>query len=395
MTYASPPSPPREPATPPPPPNSASPLGCLLFLAILIGIIGWMAGWFSGPAGPTGSQQAQPRTVSPRGDLTPGEQSLIELFENANPSVAFITTSTRRLSLFSRAPVEVRQGSGSGFVWDHQGHIVTNWHVLQNATAAQVVLNDQVIGQATLVGASPAHDLAVLRVDVPADQLFPLPLGSSHDLRVGQFVLAIGNPFGLERTLTTGVVSALGRQISVPGGNVIEEAIQTDASINPGNSGGPLLDSAGRLIGVNTAIFSPTGASAGIGFAIPVDTVNRVVPEIIASGRYQPPRLGIEISEAHNRMMARQLGVEGVIVMGIEPDSNAQRAGLQPAEIRPDGTINLGDVIQAINGRPVRNGNDLLRQLDRILPGQTIELTIRRRGEQQTITLQMQSSPPR
>ena len=233
-----------------------------------------------------GGVAGEPRVVTPRGDLANFEKTTIELFQNASPSVVYLTTRSRVANPFSMRAVEVEAGSGSGFMWDEQGHIVTNFHVLQEASSARVVMWDQSSYEATLVGGSPDHDLAVLRIAAPPEKLRPVPIGESASLLVGQAVYAIGNPFGLNQTLTTGVLSAKSRIIQSPTGRSIEDVIQIDAAINPGNSGGPLLDSAGRLIGVNTAIYSPSGASAGVGFTIPVDTVNRVVPQIIANGHY-------------------------------------------------------------------------------------------------------------
>lgn len=224
-----------------------------------------------------------PREVSPRGELLPGEQAIITLFDAARPSVVYITTQGRVVDLWTRNVFDVPRGSGSGFLWDDRGHIVTNHHVIAGASAATVRLSDGRDVAASLVGISPAHDLAVMRIDV-SNAPAALPVGASADVRVGQSAYAIGNPFGLDWTLTTGVVSALDRSLPSGDGSVIEHLIQTDAAINPGSSGGPLLDSAGRLIGVTTAIYSPSGASAGVGFAVPVDTVIRVVPELIAAG---------------------------------------------------------------------------------------------------------------
>ena len=256
--------------------------------------------------------QAEPREVTPRGPLPPGEQATIDLFERSRGSVVFITTESRVVDPWTRNVFNVPRGSGSGFVWDERGYLVTNNHVVAGASGAQVRLSDGRDVPATLVGVSPAHDLAVLRIDIermPA----ALPIGSSTDLKVGQSVLAIGNPFGLDWTLTTGIVSALDRSLPAEDGQqLIEHLIQTDAAINPGNSGGPLLDSAGRLVGVNTLIFSPSGASAGVGFAVPADTVNRVVPHLIATGKYLRPALGIQVDEQINRLLTEPLGVSGV-----------------------------------------------------------------------------------
>ncbi len=244
-----------------------------------------------------GQPPPEPRAVAARGELAPQEETVIALFEAARESVVSITTEERVLDPWSRRAVDVPRGTGSGFVWDEAGHIVTNHHVIRGASGARVRLADGRKLRASLVGTAPGQDLAVLRIEAGRDMPPPLPLGESDSLQVGQSVLAIGNPFGLDWTLTTGIVSALDREIPTQGGATIEGLIQTDAAINPGNSGGPLIDSAGRLIGVNTAIFSPSGSSAGIGFAVPVDTVNRVAPQLIARGSYRPPVLGITHSD--------------------------------------------------------------------------------------------------
>lgn len=228
-------------------------------------------------------------TVTPRGNLAEDERATMKLFADSSPSVVHITTRTLQRDLFSLNIMEVPQGTGTGFIWDLEGHIVTNFHVVEGASGAQVALADHSTWQADLVGVAPDQDLAVLKIDAPPQQLHPLPLGSSQDLGVGQKTLAIGNPFGLDHTLTTGVISALGRQIKSASGRPIKNVIQTDAAINPGNSGGPLLDSSGRLIGMTTAIVSPSGAYAGIGFAIPVDTIRWGVPQIIKHGKIVRP----------------------------------------------------------------------------------------------------------
>jgi S1-C subfamily serine protease len=266
-------------------------------------------------------------------------------------------------------------------VWDDQGHVVTNMHVVAGAADATVRLSDGREYPAGLVGASPAHDLAVLRVRVPLDAPAPVPIGSSADLKVGQKVFAIGNPFGLDWTLTTGIVSALDRSLPGEDGSIIAHLIQTDAAINPGNSGGPLLDSAGRLIGINTAIFSPSGANAGVGFAVPVDTVNRVVPQLIAQGRYAPPSLGVEADESLNRVLTRELGVEGVFVLRVAAGSGAEAAGLRAAEVRGNSVI-PGDVILAIDGTKVSSVAELLSRLDDRRVGDTVKLRLWRDGEE-------------
>ncbi|MEM9659708.1 MAG: trypsin-like peptidase domain-containing protein [Planctomycetota bacterium] len=305
-----------------------------------------------------------PRTITPRGDLAEFEKTTMALFESVSPSVVYLTTRARVDNPFSLRSLEVEAGSGSGFMWDEAGHIVTNYHVLQNASSARVFLFDQSSYEATTVGSSADHDLAVLRIRAPAALLRPVPVGESHDLRVGQAVFAIGNPFGLDQTLTTGVVSAKSRTIQGPSGRSIEEVIQIDAAINPGNSGGPLLDSAGRLIGVNSAIYSPSGASAGVGFAIPVDTVNRVVPQIIANGRYEPPQLGVHVRADLSTAVTQRLGVEGVLIHEVVPGSGAATAGLRGVDFDQGELTRLGDIIQKIGDHPVASMNDLLAALE-------------------------------
>lgn len=333
---------------------------------------------------------ADPRLVEPRGDLADDERSTIELFQKAIPSVVYITTLTRRINPWTRNARDIPAGTGSGFVWDGQGHIVTNFHVIQNATAARVMLNDRKMYPAFLSGASPDHDLAVLRIKAPEYALRPVPLGSSRDLQVGQKAFAIGNPFGLDQTLTTGVISALDRTMEGPGGRPIENVIQTDASINPGNSGGPLLDSAGRLIGVNTAIFSPSGASAGIGFAVPVDTVNRVVPRIIARGAYVRPRLGIYTDDRINRQATRQMNLEGILVLGVETGSAAESAGLQGAVQAADGTLIPSDILLRVGERAVRSSEELDSVLDLYKPGDMVVLSVWRNGSTREVPITLE-----
>jgi S1-C subfamily serine protease len=283
--------------------------------------------------------------------------------------------------------MRVPRGTGSGFIWDEQGHVVTNLHVVQGATEAQVSLADRRSYPATLVGASPEHDLAVLRIEVPDGMPPPLPIGTSGDLRVGQSVLAIGNPFGLDHTLTTGVVSALDRSIDNEVGGDIEHLIQTDAAINPGNSGGPLIDSAGRLIGINTAIYSPSGAYAGIGFAVPVDTINRVVPRLIAFGRYVRPTIGISADDELGERLLESIGIDGVLVLGVMPDSPAARAGLRATQSTFGGRIVLGDVVRAIDGRPVKSFAQLMGYLDEHEVGDEVTVKLWRNGDDVDVTL--------
>jgi S1-C subfamily serine protease len=325
--------------------------------------------------------RAEPRAITPRGDLAADEQTIIAIFEATTPSVVFITTTSRVLDLWTRDITEMPRGTGSGFVWDERGHIVTNYHVVEGVQSAQVRLWDQRSFQGVLVGASPEHDIAVLRIDVPMSRPLPVTIGTSHDLRVGQKVLAIGNPFGLDYTLTTGVISALDRTIQAEDGQPIERLIQTDAAINPGNSGGPLIDSAGRVIGVNTAIYSPSGAFAGIGFAVPVDTVNRIVPDLIAYGLYRRPTLGITADDEVSARLLDELGIDGVLVLRVTPGSAADRAGLRGTEIRPDGSLVVGDIILAVDDRPVDGVDTLIDVLELYSIGDEVELNLYRAGK--------------
>ncbi len=324
---------------------------------------------------------AEPRPVTARGDLAADEQATIAIFERASPSVVFITTRQRVVDLWTRNVFSVPRGTGSGFVWDDLGHIVTNHHVIAGASEAQVRLNDGRSYRAVLVGSSPAHDLAVLRIDVKFDRPPPVPIGTSHDLKVGQKVFAIGNPFGLDYTLTGGLVSALDRSLTEENGARIEHLIQTDAAINPGNSGGPLLDSAGRLIGINTAIYSPSGAYAGIGFAVPVDTVNRVVPELIARGRYIRPSLGIRSDQRLSRLVTEQLKVPGVLVLEVTPGSPAEQAGLRGTRIGPNGELVPGDILLALDGRLLDSIDTLQARLGDYRLGDRVRLKLWRNGE--------------
>lgn len=335
-----------------------------------------------------GSPPGEPRAILPRGDLASSEQTTIALFEGARDSVVSITTESRVVDFWTRNAYDVPRGSGSGFIWDARGHVVTNNHVIEGATRALVRLADGRAYPARLVGTAPEHDLAVLRIDAGAEQPLPLAVGISKDLQVGQSVFAIGNPFGLDWTLTTGIVSALDRQLPGQRGAVIRGLIQTDAAINPGNSGGPLLDSAGRLIGVNTAIYSPSGSSAGIGFAVPVDTVNRVVPQLIATGRYAPPTLGVAHDPRGDAMLARA-GISGAMVLDVTPGGPADAAGLRAARITPDGRLSLGDVIVSLDGAPIGGSDDLRAVLDQRQAGDAVTLGIRRgdRRIEVTVTL--------
>jgi len=337
--------------------------------------------WFAVPRGIRYWQQhhAAPRVVTPRGDLAAEEKTTIEIFERSRDSVVFITTTQHVMDAFSRDVFTIPRGTGSGFVWDENGHILTNNHVIAGAAEVRVRLSDGQEKVATVVGASPMHDLAVLRIESEGKRI-PLPLGTSADLKVGQKVFAIGNPFGLDWTLTTGIVSALDRSIKGDTGGVIEHLIQTDAAINPGNSGGPLLDSAGRLIGINTVIYSPSGASAGVGFSVPVDTINRVVPQIISKGNYSRPTLGIEVDQRLNDLAVARLRVKGVLVLRVRPNSPAAAAGLEGVRLAGDGSFLPGDFITAVDGKVVDGIGALLARLDDFKAGDRVKLTVLREG---------------
>jgi S1-C subfamily serine protease len=330
---------------------------------------------------------ARPRPVTPRGDLDPDEKRTIDLFQKARGSVVYINTRERVLDPWTRNVFSIPRGTGSGFVWDERGHVVTNFHVVAGASEARVRLNDGRDSPASLVGVSPDHDLAVLRINVSTSPS-PVAIGTSQDLKVGQKVFAIGNPFGLDWTLTTGIISALDRSLPAQDGRtLIEHLIQTDAAINPGNSGGPLLDSAGRLIGVNTAIYSPSGTSAGVGFAVPIDTVNRVVPQLIGRGKYVRPGLGIAFDDGLNRTAMEQLRVEGVLILRVTPGSPAAAAGLRGVQLAADGRMVPGDVIVAIDGRPVDSVPRLLARLDDHEVGEAVRVTILRDGRTVDVTV--------
>lgn len=335
--------------------------------------------------------EAAPRPVTPRGELAAEEKATIDLFEKSRDSVVFISTRAQVEDFWSRNTFSVPRGSGSGFIWDDAGHVVTNYHVIENASEAIVRLANGKDYRASLVGASLIHDIAVLRINVSHKSSPPLPIGTSHNLKVGQKVYAIGNPFGLDWTLTNGIVSALDRSLTEETGVTIEHLIQTNAAINPGNSGGPLLDSAGRLIGINTAIYSPSGANAGIGFAVPVDTVNRVVPQLIRFGKYTRPVLGIEIDERINERLTAILDIKGVVILRVPPGSSAAAAGLQGVTATRNGGIIPGDIITAIEGKPVDGVGKLAARLDDFKVGDKPRLTVIRQGKSREVQVILQA----
>ncbi|MBB5017846.1 S1-C subfamily serine protease [Chitinivorax tropicus] len=337
----------------------------------------------------------KPRAVTPRGELAVDERATIDLFERSRASVVFISTREQVQDFWSRNVFSVPKGTGSGFVWDDLGHVVTNYHVIEGASEAVVKLADGRDYKASLVGASPGHDIAVLRISVAQKRPQPVPIGTSGDLKVGQKVFAIGNPFGLDWTLTNGIVSALNRSLSGDNGPAIDNLIQTDAAINPGNSGGPLLDSAGRLIGINTAIYSPSGASAGIGFAVPVDTVNKVVPQLIRYGKYLRPTIGIHVDEAWNQRLSAMLNIRGVVVLRVAPGGAAERAGMKGVILNRNGTVAAGDIIVAVEGRPVDTVNKWNARLDDYEIGDRVKLSVVRQGKVVELSLILQSGDQR
>jgi S1-C subfamily serine protease len=382
--YGFPPSaayPPGPPAPPPPPRRNAG----LPILTLILGLL--VGGLVFRYVLNRGTAATDSRPVTPAGDLAADEKNNVELFKKLSPSVVYITTLTQRRDLWTRNVTEIPQGTGSGFVWDDAGHVVTNFHVVRGASGAKVTLNDHTTYDADLVGVAPNQDLAVLHIKAARDKLHPIPwIGKSADLAVGQRVYAIGNPFGLDQTLTTGIISALGRTIESVAGTPIDNAIQTDAAINPGNSGGPLLDSSGRLIGVNTAIYSPSGASAGIGFAIPVDNVNRVVPQLIKSGHVTRPETGLVFDERLNRTITARMGVSGALILGVREGSPAAAAGLRPTQ-ESGGYIVPGDVIEAVDGKAVSSVADFNALLERYKPGDTVKLKVFREGREAEVTM--------
>ena len=354
-------------------------------LLVLAAVVGWLLYQTWQPT--LHDPQAVSRPVTARGDLAGDEQNTIDIFRSAAPSVVYITSIAVRRNLFSLNVYEIPQGTGSGFIWDRQGRIVTNFHVISDASRLEVTLADHSSWKASLVGAAPDRDLAVLQITAPASKLQPIAVGESNNLLVGQKVFAIGNPFGLDQTLTTGIVSALGREITAVTGRTIHDVIQTDAAINPGNSGGPLLDSAGRLIGVNTAIYSPSGASSGIGFAVPVGEVNRVVPQIISKGKVLRPGLGVTLA---NRSLTGDLGLEGVLVLKVVSGSAAEQAGLRGTSQVGDGLV-LGDIILAVNGRKVTDYDSLRDEIERYEVGASVLLTLQRDEATAEVSVQLEA----
>jgi S1-C subfamily serine protease len=332
-------------------------------------------------------ENVKPHVVTARGELSNIEKTNIELFRQASPSVVYITTLTEMVNVWTRDITRIPRGTGSGFIWDNHGHIITNYHVLQGASEIRIGLSDHRTFKAILVGASPDDDIAVLRMPIVPNMPSPLPIGSSHDLNVGQMMYAIGNPFGLDQTLTTGIVSALDRSLFNDNGSQIKGLIQTDAAINPGNSGGPLLDSAGRVVGINTAIYSPLGVYAGIGFAVPVDTVNRIVPQLISHGKYERPKLGITIDSELNKRITEQYNIKGVAVIEVHKGSSAEAAGLKGVEMMDSAHLIPGDIILGIDSHEIDSINTLLNTLDNYTIGDSIKLRYLRGKREHTISI--------
>jgi S1-C subfamily serine protease len=356
--------------------------------ALLLVLLGTLALWTLWTIVPKPWRDLDPdaveRQVTARGELAEIEHTVIEIFRAASPSVVHITTLVTAAAPFSLDVQQIPEGTGSGFVWDKEGHVVTNYHVIRDASAALIVLADGSSWRGRLVGSYPAKDIAVLAIDAPSNLLQPIAVGSSTDLLVGQMALAIGNPFGLDQTLTTGVVSALDREIESTPGRVIRNIIQTDAAINPGNSGGPLLDSAGRLIGVNSSILSPSGAFAGIGFAIPVDEVKQIVTQLIRHGSIVRPSLGVALAPDQ---LTDRLGLEGVLVMRVDPGGPAARAGLRPTRRDFLGNVRLGDLIVAIDDEQIDSTEDFFAALEHREPGDDVTLTLVRDGQRTSVQL--------
>jgi len=340
------------------------------------------------------------RPVTPRGDLAEDEKSTIELFKSVHQSVVHITTSTSVVQAYRMNPVDVPLGSGSGIVWDQNGYIVTNYHVIRDARMRsggkiRVVLSNGATYLAEVVGGNPGSDLAVLKIKAPASDLKPIPIGQSDDLQVGQKVFAIGSPFSLDQSLTNGIISGLGREIGSPGGPTIKDVIQVNAAINPGNSGGPLLDSAGRLIGVTTAIASETGSFSGLGFAIPVDTVNSVVTQLIRTGSAEPPTLGLSFIKDELTAELRKRGYvkePGALVYSVWQDGPAAEAGILPTQETLEGYI-WGDLIVEIDGKPVPDVKSLVQIINTKKVGDVVTLTIIRNGSSVKVPVTLRPRP--
>ena len=381
---------PSSPPPPPPPPrregSGTSVLAWMLPLALtaLVIVLAWKL--YQSMPKATQDPHAEPRAVTARGDLADEEKATIALFNAASPAVVQVTNIVRATDWTGTNATDIPQGTGSGFVWDAKGYVVTNFHVVAQGDSFVVTFANHATFEAKPVGSDAAHDLAVLKIEPKGESIPALALGTSHDLAVGQKVFAIGNPFGLDQTLTTGIISGLNREIASLAQTPIQGVIQTDAAINPGNSGGPLLDSAGRVIGLNTQIASPSGASAGVGFAIPVDTLNRIVPEIIRTGKYLRPGLGVVLMPD---WVAARLGTKGVVIRDLLENSTAGSAGLQPSTMSGTRITKVGDAIVAIDGQQVASRADLIRVLDSRQVGDDVDVTYLREGAERTAKVKL------
>ncbi len=362
-------------------------------ILLLLGFLGGSA-WKNSPStqqysdASTNHETVKPQNYTPLVQITDVEAATIQLFEDVSPSVVFITTSKLKRDYYTRDIFKVKSGSGSGFIWDREGHIVTNYHVIEGSSNYTVTLSDQRVFEAELVGVEASKDLAVLKINSDKE-LTPIMVGSYDELRVGQSVYAIGNPFGLDHTLTTGIISALGREITSISGRPIKDVIQTDAAINPGNSGGPLLDSSSRLIGVNTMIYSPSGASAGIGFSIPVDVVSWAVPDIIKYGQVKKPIMGVVIIP---QQTSTRLELKGVMVKSVSKNSGADNAGLKGIRMNQQGYNDPGDIITKINGQQILTNNDLFHILEQYKPGDKVEVEFLRDNKTKNTVVELGSS---
>ncbi len=357
----------------------------ILALLVLTALVAW---WFWPASWTPYDPNARPKPVVDRGPLDEEEQKTIELYKDARPSVVHVTRLSVQRSYSTMDLEQIQEGTGSGFIWDDAGHVVTNFHVVGGADACQVALPaDHLTYNATVVGAYPDKDIAVLWIQAPKSKLKPIQVGRSANLQVGQKTLAIGNPFGLDQTLSTGIISALDREINSVTGRPIKGVIQTNAVINPGNSGGPLLDSSGLLIGMTTAIVSPSHAWAGIGFAIPVDEINQYVPEIIKHGKVARPGLGVQIA---SDQLTRQVGIEsGVAIRSVVKDGPAAKAGIRSAWQDAEG-VHV-DVIVAIDDQPIHNAKDLYSTMEKHKIGDVVKVTVERDGQRRDVTLTLGS----
>jgi S1-C subfamily serine protease len=365
-------------------------LGSALFAAVAVAGFQQLSGHFQ----PFSSASISPPSNITDPSLATDEQNNIEVYKATAPGVVYIQSTTMSrdfFGLFSQ-PVE---GAGSGSIIDEQGNILTNYHVIANAEKLSVSFGSGKNYPAKVVGRDPDTDLAVIKLlETPKEALTVVPMGDSDKLIVGQKVLAIGNPFGLDRTLTTGVISGLQRPIRAQNGRPIEGAIQTDASINPGNSGGPLLDSHGRMIGINSQIESPSGASAGVGFAIPINIAKRIVPQLISNGEVRRPKLGVTTRAVESLSNQVRLPVSsGALIINVLPDSGASRAGLRGIVQTEDGDVEIGDIIVGLDGQKVSNNDDLYRALDKHQVGDTVNVAIYRDGQQMTVPVKLTDTP--